>query len=94
MINKNASPKSITTHYIYCALIQSIVKENRDWQMGIRRISPPNNALYIHKGQLISKELFAILELFQKTNKTIRSYYVLLGKKTNSFVHFLEESSA
>ena len=44
------------------------------------------------KGQLISKGLFAILEFFQKTTETIQSI-VLLGKKPNSFVRFLEESS-
>ena len=37
------------------------------------------------KGQVISKELFATLEFFQKTNETIRSKYWVLSKK-NEFV--------
>ena len=45
----------------------------------------------LHKGQIISKRLFGILGFFQKTNEQIR-FLVLLGKKPNSFVRFLEES--
>ena len=41
---------------------------------------------YVYKGQLISKEL----QFFQK-NEQNNSILVLLGKKTNSFVCFLEE---
>ena len=43
----------------------------------------------ITKGQLISKGIFAILEFFQKNERNNS-----IGKKTNSFVRFLEESSA
>ena len=40
------------------------------YQMGVTL----NNFTAVNtKGQLISKGLFAILEFFQKTNKTIRS---------------------
>ena len=45
------------------------------------------------KGQLILKGRFGILEFFQKTNERIR-FLVLLGKKPNSFVRFMEESLA
>ena len=39
--------------------------------------------LTLTKGQLISKDLFAILEFFQKTNNSI---IVLLGRKKPEFV--------
>ena len=43
-----------------------------------------------YKGQLTSKGLFDTLEFLQK-NEQNNSIIVLLGKKMNSFVHFLEE---
>ena len=55
-------------------------------QMCNIKITHPN-------GQLISKGLFAILKFFQK-NERNNSIIVLLGKKTNLFFVFLEESLA
>ena len=46
--------------------------------------------MWFAKGQLISKWLFGILEFFQKTNKRIW-HSTVRPKRTNSFVHFLEE---
>ena len=43
------------------------------------------------KGQIISKGLFGVFEFSQKTNKQIRFWYCQ-AKKTNLFIHFLEES--
>ena len=43
-----------------------------------------------YKGQIISKGLFGIPGFLKKKKK--KSFLVLLGKKTNSFVRFLEES--
>ena len=44
------------------------------------------------KGQLISKGLFGTLEFLQKTKK--KFVYSTVRPKKNSFVRFLEESSA
>ena len=54
----------------------------------------PNTFTLNTKGQLISKGLFTLLEFFQKNERNNSIIVLLLGKKTNSFVHFLEESSA
>ena len=45
------------------------------------------------KGQLISKCLFGVFNFFQKMNKN-KSTWGIIVVKSNSFIHFLEETSA
>ena len=45
------------------------------------------------KGQLISKCLFGAFNFFQKTNEN-RSTWGIIVIKSNSFIRFLEETSA
>ena len=47
----------------------------------------------IAKGQSISKWCFGVFDFFQKTNQN-KSTWGIIVVKSNSFVHFLEESSA
>ena len=47
----------------------------------------------LSKGQLISKCLFGVFNYFQKTNKN-KSTWGTIVVKSNSFVRFLEETSA
>ena len=46
------------------------------------------------KGQSISKCLFGVFNFFQKTNKNKSTWGIIVVVKSNSFVCFLEETSA
>ena len=54
---------------------------------------PNNFTVTFYKGHLISKCLFGVFNFFQKTNKN-KSTWCIIVVKSNSFVRFLEETSA
>ena len=48
---------------------------------------------YVCKGHLISKWFFGVFDFFKKLNEN-KSTWGIIVVKSNSFVHFLEESAA